>query len=241
MKIISQANKLLLGILSKFHKESSDLRFLRYVVEAPVEDGILLYNLLTLEMILLTEDEYEHRNDYEYLRKNWFLVPNDTDDMELADFVMFVVKTKLPKHKHITRYTIFPTTDCNARCFYCFEHGRPHINMSEETAHMVARYICDHCGDEEVRISWFGGEPLLNTEVIDIICSDLKKAGVNFRCGMTSNGYLVDDNFISKASSDWNLRGIQITMDGTEAFYNKIKAFIYKDTNAYQVVLSNIE
>ena len=58
---------------------------------------------------------------------------------------------------------------------------------------------------------------------------------------MISNGYLFDANLVKKAADKWNVKWVQITLDGTEAVYNRIKAFIYKDQNPYQVVLSNIE
>jgi radical SAM protein with 4Fe4S-binding SPASM domain len=57
---------------------------------------------------------------------------------------------------------------------------------------------------------------------------------------MVSNGYLFDAETVAKAVKDWDLHRVQITLDGTEAVYNKTKAFIYKDSSAYQKVLSNI-
>ena len=58
---------------------------------------------------------------------------------------------------------------------------------------------------------------------------------------MTSNGYLFNENLVNAAVSQWNLKMVQITLDGTEKVYNKIKAFIYPDSNAYQTVMHNIQ
>ena len=68
------------------------------------------------------------------------------------DFVRLVLRAQSKDMDPIIGYTIFTTTDCNARCFYCFELGRSRIPMSEETAHKTARYIRDHCGGEKVKI-----------------------------------------------------------------------------------------
>lgn len=240
MKIISTANEAVLEILEKFKKHSDQYRRIYYIAEEVTEDGILLFNLLTRELILLTEEEYNRIKDLDYLKDRWFLVPEGTNEKELVSLVRWVLSTRQKKQGHITGYTIFTTTDCNARCFYCFELGRSRIPMSEETAYKTAKYICDHCGGENVNISWFGGEPLFNSKAIDIICDELRKAGVEFRASATTNGYLLDEKTVEKAVKSWNLKRVQITLDGTEKVYNKIKAYIYKDTNPYQIVMDNI-
>ena len=102
-------------------------------------------------------------------------------------------------------------------------------------------YIKNHCGGEDVKLTWFGGEPLFNTAVIDIICEGLRQEGVKFTSSMATNGYLLDDEMVCKAVSEWNLKSLQIAMDGTEKIYNKSKAYIYQDGNPYQIVIGNIQ
>lgn len=240
MKVISGANEGVLKILKNFKKEDANNRFLKYCVMVQLEEGILLFNLLTKELLLLEHKEYKDRLLDKYLCDHWFLVPEDTNEKELVEMVRWVLENQNRKKKNITHYTIFPTTDCNARCFYCFELGRSRIPMTEKTAHKVARYICDHCGGEKVTISWFGGEPLFNQSAIDIISSDLEKNGISFSSRAVSNGYLFDDRTVNKAINKWNLKRVQITLDGTEKIYNKTKAFIYKEGNPYQIVMENI-
>ncbi|MBQ7386249.1 MAG: radical SAM protein [Ruminococcus sp.] len=240
MKVISEANTAVLKVLAKFNKKTEKSRLMHYVVETPTEGGVLLYNLLTLEMVFLTDEEYRLRGDSDYLKKQWFIVPESTNEKELADLVKMVINPRQDNLNPIVGYTIFTTTDCNARCFYCFELGRTRIPMSEETAYKVAKYICEHSNGEKVRISWFGGEPLFNVSAIDIITSELAKAGVEFKSSAVSNGYLFDEETVKKAVSLWKLKRVQISLDGTEDVYNKTKAYIYKNTNPYQIVLNNI-
>ena len=241
MKIISNAQDTVLRIMSKFHKSGKADRLLHYCAEVSTEEGVLLLNLLTRELVLLTEEEYRNLTDNEYLNNHWFTVSEKTNDKELADLVEWVLGNQRPKLKTITHYTIFTTTDCNARCFYCYELGRSRIPMSAETAHKVVRYIKDHCGGEEVKLNWYGGEPLFNQKVIDIICAELEQAGVKFTSKMISNGYLLDRTTIQKAQECWNLKWVQITLDGTEEVYNKVKAFIYRQESPYKVVMENIK
>lgn len=240
MKIIQNAKNVILQILSKFYRDSENLRLMQYVVETPAEGGVLLYNLLTFEEVFLTEEEYAHITELEYLKNHWFLIPSHIKEKELAELTRAVLAPAKDNFEKITGYTIFTTTDCNARCFYCFELGRSRIPMSDETAHKVARYICEKSKGEKVHLAWFGGEPLLNQSAADIICKELTDKGVEFDSKAVSNGYLFDEATVEKAISLWKLKRVQITLDGTEAVYNKIKAFVYKDTNPYQIVLANI-
>lgn len=239
MKIISEANKTVLQILTRFQKENSD-RLMWYCIAVPTEEGHLLFNLLTKELVLLSEEEWQDRFENEYLKDRWFVVPEETNEKELADLVRWVLTNRQPKKKAITGYTIFPTTDCNARCFYCFELGRSRIPMSEETALKAANYIAEHCGGEKVSIRWFGGEPLFNKKAIDMICQSLRQKGIEYKSSMVSNGYLCDKETVRNAVENWNLKRVQITLDGTEKIYNKVKAYIYKNTNPYETVLANI-
>ena len=240
MQIISPASEAVLAILKNIKKADAPHRLLHYCVEHKIEDGILLFNLLTRELVLLTEEEYGRMTELDVLKEHWFLVPVNAKEKEYADLVKWVLKTRKKKPKNITGYTIFPTTDCNARCFYCFELGRSRIPMSQENAQKTACYIKDHCGGEKVSISWFGGEPLFNQGAIETICEQLRKDHVDFTSTMVSNGYLFDEATVRKAVEQWNLKRVQITLDGTEQVYNKAKAFIYRDGSAYQRVLRNI-
>ena len=191
-----------------------------------MDGGVLVFHTLTRALLLLTPEEYAAPDNLPELRDGWFRVPQEMDDMKYADQVRFIRRTMQKEPEHITSYTIFTTTDCNARCFYCYEMGRSRIPMSDETAHKAAAYIAAHCGGEKVHLHWFGGEPLFNKQVIDIICTDLTEKGIVYESMMISNGYLFDGATVEQAVSHWKLKSVQITLDGTEEIYNRSKAFI---------------
>lgn len=240
MKIISPANETVLKILSKQKKVGEAKRLLYYCVEVPVDEGILLHNLLTKELLLLTQDEYARLTELNYLIDHWFVVPKELNEKKCVDIIRWALSASKAKEKEIVNYTVFTTTDCNARCYYCFELGQTRIPMNRETALKVVEYISSHCGNKAVKITWFGGEPLFNSEVIDIICTGLCEKHIAFTSQMVSNGYLFNDTVIEKAVNLWKLKGVQITLDGTEDIYNRTKAYIYKEGNPYQIVLNNI-
>ena len=239
MQIIKEANKSVLSILRRITSAERKNAMSPYCIEVPNNGSCLIYNILTKELICLSEDEYDKKTTQEYLRTNCFFATAKNDDKEYADLVRWILSSKENKKK-ISRYTIFPTTDCNARCFYCFELGRSRMPMTKETAEKTACYIKDHCGGQKVSLAWFGGEPLYNREAIDTICGVLRKEKVEFKSSAVSNGYLFDKETVKKAVEEWNLKSVQITLDGTEKTYNKTKAYIYKGVNPYQTVMENI-
>ncbi len=240
MTVICPHNKTILNILKPMLPTGNCSRLLIYCVPLPVREGVLLYNNLTEETVLLTETEYANITAIPELRDRWFVAPKNFDEKEYADLVKWVLQTKQPKATATTGYTIFPTTDCNARCFYCFEQGRTRVSMSCETAEKVAYYIKSHCDGRRVNIRWFGGEPLYNRDAIETICRILKEEAVEYTSSAVSNGYLFDAETVQKAVGEWNLKRVQITLDGREETYNKVKAFVYKGVNPYQTVTENI-
>lgn len=222
-------------------------RLLVYSLLQPTDNGMLIYNTLSCELLLLEGDEAEHLLDMEYLREHWFVVPEGFDDKKFMQQFRSLYKLFRPKPHGISNYTILTTTDCNARCFYCYEKGRSRIPMTIATADKLVDYIVgnhrkllESDTKAKVGLHWFGGEPLYNNKVIYHICQRLTESGVEFCSYMISNGYLFTPQMIEDAKNLWHLKRVQITLDGTESTYNRSKAYIHDDPSPYQRVLNNI-
>ncbi len=245
-----QQDKLFLKLLGEQPVETDKIyRPISFSILTQADGADIAYNTLTGEMLELEPDEAAVLRKETVaaegaavpLIRKWFLVPTDHDDIELSCEARALARD-LQRNKGLSGYTIFTTTDCNARCFYCYELGTARVPMSEQTARDVADFILRTHGSEKISLHWFGGEPLYNAGVIDIICTALREAGAEYSSAMVSNGYLFDSEMIQRAKELWRLRRVQITLDGTEAVYNKAKAFIYKDgRSAFRVVTDNIE
>ena len=219
-------------------KTGEQYRYSTYCVTVPCEDGTLLYHTLTGELLLLSSALEEA--DREWMIEHWFLVPEGFDEKAKTDQLRVIAGMLKKKSTRKTGFTILTTTDCNARCFYCYEIGLKRIPMTPETAVKVANYIVSVCGGKKVRIQWFGGEPLYNRKVIDIICDRLRDCGIQYESDMTSNGFYLDRDTSLHARDKWNLSKIQITVDGTESVYNRTKAYIDEDENPYLRIMENI-
>ena len=245
MKLLQDYASSLSGLLKDQRlQEGESYRLMHFVVQLPVDEGLLLYNVMTRAVALLTPEEAQimkvNPASVSELVAKWFAVPLDHDDRKLAREVRSVGQMLEKKPQGIRSFTILTTTDCNARCFYCYEKGRNRIPMKEETARKTAEFIIKNNPEKKVRLRWFGGEPLYNKGVISLICGKLRDAGIEYRSSMVSNGYLFDDETIAEAVNLWNLKEVQITLDGTEEVYNRIKAFIYQEGSPFLRVLENI-
>ena len=126
MKIIYDIAKPFDKLLKKQKiKAGEQYRPMYYVVEQPVDEGLLLYHTMTKALLLLTPEEAETYKTIPIalpqLVEEWFLVPESHDDRFLSRQIRDVAKMVTKPVTAITHYTIMTTTDCNARCFYCFE------------------------------------------------------------------------------------------------------------------------
>lgn len=228
-------------LISKILREQAyntdlEYRWAKYVIHFSVKDIILIYNILTKEYLFCKE----WHEDKEKLVKKWFLVPIEFDDFKFVGNVKLLLSNLKTQNDVIRNYTIFTTTDCNARCSYCFESGYSKVRMSCEIISATVNYIKRQYKNEPISIQWFGGEPLFNVVAIEKICQMLNDAGILFNSQMTTNGLLFNKKMINNAINNWHLCNVQITLDGTENKYNKTKSYITKEKNPYARVLSNI-
>lgn len=251
LKLLSTEAEALLG--KQEVKEGARYRRFTFCLAVEEAGEKCVCNLLTRRLLVLTPAEYALLNEgveasamddtARALVADWFLVPEEHDDFQLCDELrLFWWTFHLPNGKY-TNYSIMTTLDCNARCFYCYQMGRnrSRAHMRAETAAEVADFIARTAEKGKAKLHWYGGEPLYNASVIDQITAALTERGIEFTSDMITNGYLFDDA-IAARKDDWHLKGMQISLDGTEEVYNRAKAYIHKeDPSPYRRVLDNIE
>jgi sulfatase maturation enzyme AslB (radical SAM superfamily) len=245
LKTIVSANRRIRTLLGPGRGGEGPLRWTSFLIRQPVEGGLLLHNTLTLELIFVPEAlvpalEAPAGALRDWLRDRWYLIPPALDEHRAALDLRETLRAMEAPAAGLEKYTVFTTTACNARCFYCFEQGWKPRTMSPETADRVADYMLAHSPDMHFQIDWFGGEPLVNLRVIDRICRRLAEAGADFTSAMVTNGYLFDGEIIRRAGELWRLTQVHITLDGLRETYERIKA--YKDgvPGAFDRVLGNI-
>ena len=209
-----------------------------WTIEIEKEGKKYIYNVLTKEFVCV--QNYDDADKAELISR-WFLVEIGFDEFEYVRQIKDFLRLMSSQNQGIQNYTIFTTTTCNARCYYCFEKDRPACVMTNEKCRQIVDFIRHNSHDQDITIRWFGGEPLMNCGAIDNICAGLKENGIQYRSTITTNGYLFASNVVNKAVKHWNLKKAQITLDGTERKYNEIKSYVHPDANPFVTVMGNIE
>ena len=155
-------------------------------------------NLATGEVVKLTKEE-----------TNMLMgsIPDPDGSFEKSGFL--IQDDEIIRHRIIKRHrkacqfpsvfnlTLLPTLSCNFACRYCFEKGSPTNRMSDDVSNRVLKLV-----EKQARyhlrtdLSWFGGEPLLEKDLIanihPKICSIVLSSGSEFTSSITTNGYLLD-------------------------------------------------
>jgi len=136
--------------------------------------------------------------------------------------------------------TIAPTLACNFRCIYCYETGIENISsMSEEDIPKIVSFVKNYPLIKFLRVTWYGGEPLLRFPFIESLTSELKAIVPNYEASMITNGYLLDEEVASKLKS-LCIKQLQVTIDGLRATHNARRPHvIYNDS--FEKIISNLE
>lgn len=231
-------------------RNGQTFRMMRYVLKVDHDGKVLLHNVVTGQLAALEPAEakilerlparYDPAMD-QLIDAHYLVAEQFDEHHRFVKMREALRKMLIHSSEWITNYTILPTTACNARCYYCYERGIPVHTMTEKTADDTVKFISDHIGpNKRATIRWFGGEPTVAADRIDRICTGLAKNGISFKSSMTTNGYLLDEEMVSRAKTLWNLKDVMISVDGTERNYNEIKAYVSAEDNPYQRVMRNI-
>lgn len=206
----------------------------RFNAISPTEDqGVILYNSFTGAITYFSEAEKHEvfsilkgvTTDNEFssstlqtLQELGFIVSEKVDEQARAQFLHHSLHRT--DHMHLV---ILPTEACNFRCEYCFENF-PRGKMTDHAIEGLKKFIEDKATSlSELSISWFGGEPLLEPEIIGKLSQSFlttaKKYNINYSADLITNGYfLTEDLFRSLLS--WKIQQFMITIDGPDSIHD---------------------
>jgi uncharacterized protein len=125
--------------------------------------------------------------------------------------------------KEFSAFSVLLTENCNLSCKYCYEvlsSGHKNVSMSAATASRAVDFMFEHAkNSSEISISFFGGEPTLMPDIIDIMCirgKELsKKYKKSFKVGMITNATVMNEklyNIIKSHLDIWT--STQLSVDG---------------------------
>lgn len=118
--------------------------------------------------------------------------------------------------------TLHITTGCNMSCTYCYSPPGIRNDMTRETAFKSIDYIAANY-PTNTGIIFFGGEPLLKKDLIKESISYSRTKSKYYHYKVTTNGLLLDEEFISYANTE-NLQ-ISVSIDGNEQAHNTFRRY----------------
>lgn len=120
---------------------------------------------------------------------------------------------------------ICPTMGCNFNCPYCFEdHGRGKMSPEvQDDVVALAERMFKASGARSMKVTWFGGEPLLAPDVIESLSSRLialcEEYGADYSARIITNGYLLTRDIVDMLAAA-KLDNAQVTLDGLGAAHD---------------------
>ena len=119
---------------------------------------------------------------------------------------------------------------CNLNCSYCFAsqgkyHGERAV-MDLETGKRALDFLIENSGTRRnLEVDFFGGEPLLNFEVVKQLVMYAReiegKHNKNFRFTLTTNGMLIDDDVIDFANRE--MSNVVLSLDGRREIHDRFR------------------
>jgi uncharacterized protein len=157
----------------------------------------------------------------ERLLRAGVLVPHDFDERA----ALFELRRQARAAPDTLLLTIAPTIQCNFRCTYCFETHRQEV-MSPATEGELTRFIvAQSAAVRSISTTWFGGEPLLQPDIIDRVQRFTNawggSRGIRIRRGIVTNGYFLDPPMVARlqALGEWEM--VQVTIDGLPEMHDR--------------------
>lgn len=137
--------------------------------------------------------------------------------------------------------TIIPTDRCNFRCLYCYQSDTYH-DMSEDVAKSILKMIKNSNSLRKLHISWFGGEPLCNKDLVISLMKDIntvcKEKGIVLISDMTTNASLLDIDTFSQLYS-LKVLNYQITIDGCKETHD-IQRPMNGNQSSFDTIMNNL-
>ncbi|MEN8906159.1 MAG: radical SAM protein [Clostridiales bacterium] len=141
-------------------------------------------------------------------------------------------------------FTIWLTRDCNLNCKYCYVK-KENYYMNYKTADKIIDFIKKKSfllNMETIKVTFHGGEPLLNYKLIKYFVNRIKKIDFlnkKLRFLMATNGLLVSDEIIDFLKENFKY-SLTLSIDGKKNTHDEQRKF-KNGEGSFENVLKTIE
>ena len=222
----------------------------RYALCNTFEDKVIFMEPDLKELLHTAEKEgierlkTVHPTFYSYLITHRFLVADALDEVEAVKKISRAIDES-PENFHLT---VNPTMNCNFKCWYCCESHIKDSRFQVDIIDKINQFISKTLSEEKLKhfsLAFFGGEPLLCfrknvVPIIEHLLPECRKHEKTYHLIFTTNGYLINPEFIDYFLSR-NIRcHFQITLDGYRATHDKVR-YVSQTKGSYFKILENIK
>jgi uncharacterized protein len=187
-------------------------------------DDELMNVISNIHELDLSRFDERSRIYIEKLKKMGFLREYDADELKVVAYRF----NKLKFSGRSAGFTILTTYDCNFACVYCYQ-GKMKENayMTNEIVTLTLKFMKDIVSKNNVNnvdLTFYGGEPLLNLRAIRDISEDLehycKVNGISPNFSIITNGYLMTKS-VTKELLKYPFTSVQVTLDGLREVHDR--------------------
>lgn len=244
-------------IINSYRDVKNVMKISRYTLSTSIDSKTyILYNILSKKYIAYSNEKREKISELiadinkgQYDPEEIILIKEMlAKGLITKDYVNELDKLEFEENRdryndQIFHLMILPTLDCNLRCVYCYEQHRE-LYMDTVTADNILTYFKKIIPNiKHLRVSWFGGEPLLGFKIIEYLSEHFidmcNKYNVRYSSMMTTNGYSFSDDIIKKLES-LKIGRTQITVDGIRDYHNKKRPHV-NGNGTFDVIIENIK
>lgn len=208
------------------------------------------YNILTNAIFEMDNDsekvfvQNKDIEEYPELKKfceNNFILKTEDNIKRIEEVYKKSVYKKCSSK--IKGMTLMVSQRCNLRCRYCYGDEGEYKNQGEmelEIAIKALKMLLKETDEKDIFICFFGGEPLMNYELIRDFVSYLEKNSNfdrNIHYSMTTNLTLLNSE-IKNFINDKNIK-LTVSLDGDKNS-NDLNRFYKNGTGIYDKVVKNI-
>ncbi len=149
--------------------------------------------------------------------------------------------------RKINMITLQVTQQCNLRCDYCVYSGgyenRAHSKkrMDFDIAKRSIDFYIEHSADSEfINIGFYGGEPLIEFELIKKCISYIESIseGKTLLFTMTTNGTLLKEEIVQFLEEHGV--SIRISLDGPKEVHDSSRKFAFNNCGTFDKVIENV-
>lgn len=193
--------------------------------------------------------------DKDILIEYGFIVDENCDELKEAIRIDDEAHNYIWSSKFMS-LTICPTYDCNLQCPYCYEvYNRDSLSygiMGDDVQNNIIQLYAEHCqintglddpNSNTDSITWYGGEPLLNTGIIGYVQDKINSLAVkykrNIKRTIITNGILLNKEN-QKMLKENGIQHVQITVDGPGIIHNKRRYFPEAPDKSFEIIMNNI-